>query len=75
MVEAAGVEPFPPKFHKWMMAHEFWSKRLMCLRLGLIGESSRVIGTRQESSPVVETWWRRGAGWVCRARSVVRRES
>jgi hypothetical protein len=61
MVEAAGVEPAPPQNANWLMARDFRRKCLVirCLVVNLL--SSGVLWSPLESSPVLETLWRRAA--------------
>ena len=59
MVEAAGVEPDPYPSTNRLMAHDFHRKTLIPRRFLPSIESSGVPSCPLESTPVVETFWRR----------------
>ena len=59
MVEAAGVEPDPGRSTKRLMAHDFRRKTLIPRRFSPSIESPGVPYSPLESTPVVETFWRR----------------
>jgi len=63
MVEA-GVEPDPGRSTNWLMAHDFRRKTLILRRFSPSIESPRVPYCPQESTPVVEIFWRRRASAV-----------
>jgi hypothetical protein len=59
MVEAAGVEPDHLRSTNWLMAHDFRRKVLIPRRFSPSIESPGVPYSPLESTPVVETFWRR----------------
>ena len=65
MVEAAGVEPAPPQNANWLMARDFRRNCLTtrCLVANLL--CSGVLWCALESSPVLETSWRRSCRRDC----------
>ena len=58
-MEAAGVEPKRAGFLKLLMVHELLSKCLACRRFHPLFESSPIDASRLQSSPDLETLWRR----------------
>ena len=59
LVEAAGVEPDPGRSTNRLMAHDFRRKDLIPRRFSPSIESPGVPSCPLESTPVVETFWRR----------------
>ena len=59
LVEAAGVEPDPGQFTNVLMAHEFRRNTLIPRRFSPSIESPGVPNSPLESTPVLETFWRR----------------
>ena len=59
VVEAAGVEPDPGQFINVLMARDLRRKTLIPRRFSPSIESSGVPSRPLESTPVVETFWRR----------------
>jgi hypothetical protein len=58
-MEAAGVEPDYPLLTNWLMVHDFRRKILIPRRFSLSIESPGVPYSPLESTPVLETLWRR----------------
>ena len=59
VVEAAGIEPFSPANPNPMMAHDFGFYDMKTCELPRRFESPGVPYSPLESSPVLETYWRR----------------
>jgi hypothetical protein len=59
LVAGAGFEIYLARFPKLVMAHDFWSKRLMPRQLRRLGNCSHVLSMERESTRVLETFWRR----------------
>jgi len=63
LVEATGIGPFLPSNPNPMMANDFGSYRMKTFGLPRRFESPGVPSSPLESTPVMETFWRRRACW------------
>lgn len=64
VVEAAGIEPVPGFFSKLAAAHDFRCQGSMFRRIRCLFESPGVPSSPLESTPVLETFWRRAMAIV-----------
>ncbi len=64
MERATGIEPFNGNFSNMVMARDFGHKGLKLSHLTAGVSYSEVLGSSPDSTPVVETFWRRAMAEV-----------